>query len=654
MSLFDTWQVGPAEHHRLCLYGTLIALRGVLRPETDPGGYLRAYWEQLDGVPEAGDREAWRAAMARYEARAPIHLPLAALRAQPGVGPDGLDLLCATALSEEDARFGDLFAGLQADPERRRPTASLLAAMMPSDVGRPALRALAGAGVLVAEDPDAPEPDRTLRPAPGVWELARGDDPALAWWRLREPVDPADLIAGPELHERLERLPAALAGGRITTVVIRGQATTGRRTLLRVLAHRLGRRVAELHPDALGDGRRRHVAALAALSGALPVCVLDPTPGETIDLPDLAPYDGPLGIVMPEHGGLDGPRARGATTLTTTLPDAAQRAAHWRAAGFDAAAARRVAGELRMTGGHIRRTAGLARAHATLCGRDEPGEEDVRAAAGGLHRALFDTLCDPVSPAAGLDAVTCEPECRRELELLVARCRRRDELIGRSSAPVPASAGVRALFCGPSGTGKTLAARAVAGELGTDLYRIDISRVVDKFIGETEKNLARVFDRAEQADVVLLLDEGDALLTQRTAVTTSTDRYANLETNYLLARLEVFRGVLLVTTNAADRIDGAFRRRMDLVVDFAAPAAPARLRIWQAHLPGDHAVSAAALEDMAASCALHGGQIRTAAEHALLLAITNGGTLRDAHIADAVRREYRKAGEVCPLAEAPA
>jgi hypothetical protein len=357
---------------------------------------------------------------------------------------------------------------------------------------------------------------------------------------------------------------------------------------------------------------------------------------------------------MPEHGGLDGPRARGATTVTTALPGREQRAAHWRAAGFPEAPAARYAAELRMTGGHIRRTAQLARSHAVLAGRSAPGPEDVRAAAAGLHRALFETLCDPVATAAGLAAVTCEPACRRELELLVARCRQRDELVRRASAPVPGSAGVRALFCGPSGTGKTLAARAVAGELGTDLYRVDISRVVDKFIGETEKNLARVFDRAEQADVVLLLDEGDALLTQRTAVTSSTDRYANLETNYLLARLETFRGVLIVTTNAADRIDGAFRRRMDLVVEFPAPAPAARMRIWEAHLPDGHAISGAALEALAATCALHGAQIRTAAEHALLLALIDGGTVRDEHVAEAVRREYRKAGEVCPLAEVAA
>ena len=177
---------------------------------------------------------------------------------------------------------------------------------------------------------------------------------------------------------------------------------------------------------------------------------------------------------------------------------------------------------------------------------------------------------------------------------------------------------------------------------------------MDKFIGETEKNLARVFDRAEQADVVLLLDEGDALLTQRTAVSTSTDRYANLETNFLLTRLETFRGVLIVTTNAADRIDGAFRRRMDLVIDFASPAAPARLRIWTAHLPEGHAVSSAALGEVAAACPLHGAQIRTAAEHALLLALADGGTVTDAHLDEAVRREYRKAGEVCPLARSAA
>src|SRR5207248_2214342 len=136
--------------------------------------------------------------------------------------------------------------------------------------------------------------------------------------------------------------------------------------------------------------------------------------------------------------------------------------------------------------------------------------------------------------------------------------------------------GVRALFSGPSGTGKTLAARLLAGRLGMDLYRLDLSAVVNKYIGETEKNLNRAFTLAEELDVILLLDEGDALLTQRTAVQTSNDRYANLETNYLLQRLEAFEGILIVTTNAGDRIDAAFQRRVDVVVEFRTPDAAER------------------------------------------------------------------------------
>src|SRR5205823_12499402 len=121
--------------------------------------------------------------------------------------------------------------------------------------------------------------------------------------------------------------------------------------------------------------------------------------------------------------------------------------------------------------------------------------------------------------------------------------------------------GVRALLSGPSGTGKTLAARLLASALRMDIYRVNLASVVNKYIGETEKNLDRVFAQAEELDVILLLDEGDALLTQRTSVQNSNDRYANLETNYLLQRLESYEGILLVTTNARDRIDGAFQRR---------------------------------------------------------------------------------------------
>jgi SpoVK/Ycf46/Vps4 family AAA+-type ATPase len=213
--------------------------------------------------------------------------------------------------------------------------------------------------------------------------------------------------------------------------------------------------------------------------------------------------------------------------------------------------------------------------------------------------------------------------------------------------------GVRALFSGPSGTGKTLAARLLAAVLQKDLYRLDLSAVVNKYIGETEKNLNQVFARAEELDVILLLDEGDALLTQRTDVQTANDRYANLETNYLLQRIESFSGILIVTTNAGERIDSAFQRRMDVVIDFRPPDAAERWAIWQLHLPPTHVVPQPLLEEVAHRCLLSGGQIRNAVLHATLLALDDGGIVTAGHVEAALQREYRKAGAVCPLRRTP-
>src|SRR5690606_13371462 len=139
-------------------------------------------------------------------------------------------------------------------------------------------------------------------------------------------------------------------------------------------------------------------------------------------------------------------------------------------------------------------------------------------------------------------------------------------------------------------------ARILAAELGMDLYQIDLSAVVNKFVGETEKNLHRALTAAEELDVVLLLDEGDSLLAKRSEVKGANDRYANLETNFLLQRLEAYEGIVLITTNAAENIDPAFQRRMDVVVPFAPPGPEERLAIWQLHLPADHAVGPALLE----------------------------------------------------------
>lgn len=210
--------------------------------------------------------------------------------------------------------------------------------------------------------------------------------------------------------------------------------------------------------------------------------------------------------------------------------------------------------------------------------------------------------------------------------------------------------GVRALLRGPSGTGKTLAARLLAAELKLPLFRVDLAAVMSKYVGETEKQLARLFDRAEVLDAILLFDEGDSLFGRRTSVGSASDRYANLETNFLLQRLESHRGLVLVTTNALDRIDHAFLRRFDVLLNFRLPESEERLDLWRAHLPADHRVTAATLARVAESCALSGGQIRNVVLAAASSALALARPVDDQLLFDALRREYRRGGQLFPLA----
>jgi SpoVK/Ycf46/Vps4 family AAA+-type ATPase len=245
-------------------------------------------------------------------------------------------------------------------------------------------------------------------------------------------------------------------------------------------------------------------------------------------------------------------------------------------------------------------------------------------------------------------------ETREELDALAARCRFRERLAAGGAAVAQGNAGVRALLAGGSGTGKTLAARLLAASLGKDLYRVDLAATVNKYIGETEKNLDQAFAAAEELDLVLLLDEGDALMANRTDVGTSNDRYANLETNFLLQRIESFDGILLVTSNAADRIDKAFRRRMDVVIHFRAPDEWRRYEILRLHLGDAPEVDDQWLQDAACRCALAGGQWRNVVAHARLLALQESRPISAGHLHAALLREYRKTGAQCPLRPARA
>jgi len=206
-----------------------------------------------------------------------------------------------------------------------------------------------------------------------------------------------------------------------------------------------------------------------------------------------------------------------------------------------------------------------------------------------------------------------------------------------------ASRGVRLMFTGLPGTGKTLAAEAVATATGTDLLTVDVSRVVSKWIGETEKNLAAAFDAAERTQAVLFLDEADALFGARTEISDAHDRYANLETAYLLQRLDRFDGLAVLATNLRHNIDPAFIRRMDFVIEFEMPGVSARKDLWDLHLPDGVTDDDVDLDVLARLYPVAGGAIRNAAIAAAFTAASSGEQIHQRHLVSAMRREYAKA-----------
>ncbi|GIE05671.1 ATPase AAA [Paractinoplanes durhamensis] len=207
--------------------------------------------------------------------------------------------------------------------------------------------------------------------------------------------------------------------------------------------------------------------------------------------------------------------------------------------------------------------------------------------------------------------------------------------------------GLTALFSGSPGTGKTLAAEVVAGAVGLDLFAVDLSAVVSKYIGETEKNLARVFDEAAASNAVLFFDEADALFGKRTEVSDAHDRYANIETGYLLQRIERHTGVVLLATNLRQNLDDAFTRRLRFLVEFPFPEEADRRRIWRAHLPGRAPIGDDVdIAQLARAFPLAGGNIRNVVLSAAFLAAADGGVIRQPHLLHGTRREFDKVGKV--------
>jgi SpoVK/Ycf46/Vps4 family AAA+-type ATPase len=201
--------------------------------------------------------------------------------------------------------------------------------------------------------------------------------------------------------------------------------------------------------------------------------------------------------------------------------------------------------------------------------------------------------------------------------------------------------GISALFTGESGTGKTMASEVLANELQLDLYRIDLSQVVNKYIGETEKNLKQIFDAAEEGGAILLFDEADALFGKRSDVKDSHDRYSNIEVSYLLQRMEAYGGLAVLTTNMKSAIDRAFLRRIRFVVQFPYPDTILRAEIWRRIFPADTPVKNLDIEKLS-RLSVPGGNIRNIAINAAFMAADEGQPVHMSHISRAVRGEYNK------------
>ncbi|MBI3803969.1 MAG: ATP-binding protein [Nitrospirae bacterium] len=292
----------------------------------------------------------------------------------------------------------------------------------------------------------------------------------------------------------------------------------------------------------------------------------------------------------------------------------------------------------------------LARDRAALRAptRPEVAVDDLLWACRERSQTHFGGLARSITPRASWDDLVLPESVFQQLREILAQVRHRPKVFHDwgFEKKLLLGKGVYVLFTGPSGTGKTLAAEVLAQTLGRDLLKVDLSAVVSKYIGETEKNLQRIFSGAERSDAILFFDEADALFGKRSEVKDAHDRYANIEINYLLQRLEEYEGIVILATNFSQNIDDAFSRRIQTSIEFPFPNEVSRLEIWKKHLPKEAPLADEVdLGFLASRFKVSGGNIRNIVLNAAFLAAEGGEPIRMTHLLQAIRREYEKLGK---------
>jgi len=620
--------------------------------------------DQLLAVSEQPPRPDWAAreaveAEADTAIAAGTQIRLRTLASGAGLTDLDLDLLVIALVPDLDSRFERLYGYLNDDVTRRRATVGLALALADVSSASSSARArlLPGAplidqALVQVEDADRPFLTRALRVPDRVAAHLLGDDapdPALVGL-LTEPV--------PFAGEQSTRLARALAAGQRLIYVREAGIGIGPSVAAAalqaidrpVLGVDLSRTAAGRDPAQAVSVLGREALLRAAGVVAGPVEALSESATEALRL--LADLRSPViivGTVTWDPNWTDSvPLVIEAPTLSPS-----ERIDLWATelggghsgSGIDTSA---IPVHFVLGPGQVSRAVRAASA-AALLGTGVPTADDLRRGARAQNAAGLERLARRVEPAVSWDDIVLPETARSQLHDLAARARNRDQVLieWKMRKGGGRGRGVTGLFAGDSGTGKTMSAEVIAGELGLDLYTVNLATVVDKYVGETEKNLERIFAEAGGVNAVLLFDEADAIFGKRSEVRDAHDRYANIESAYLLQRMETFDGLAILSTNLRSNIDDAFTRRLDMIIDFPAPDENSRLAIWQQCLkPPVPCAPDLDLDFCARSFTLSGGNIRSAATTAGYLAAGNNGPIGMPELISAIQQEYRKLGRL--------